>query len=140
MTLYLDTSVLVAAFTTEAATPRVQQWFRAQPGDLAISDWVAAEFSSALAIKLRSGAISLEVRNEALSTFHQFALRSFSNFPVASEHFELAARFVDRYELSLRASDALHLAVAFDNGATLCTLDKKMASAGAALAVLTSLL
>jgi predicted nucleic acid-binding protein len=35
----------------------------------------------------------------------------------------------------LRAADALHLAIAKDIGATLCTFDKRLASAGKALGV-----
>jgi predicted nucleic acid-binding protein len=44
--LYLDTSVVVALLTAEPATGRVQDWLRQQdPAELAISDWVVAEFS-----------------------------------------------------------------------------------------------
>jgi predicted nucleic acid-binding protein len=42
---YVDTSVLVAALTRETRTTAMQDWLAAQtPGELAISDWVVAEF------------------------------------------------------------------------------------------------
>jgi uncharacterized protein len=66
--LYLDTSLLVAALTNEPETGRMQTWLGQQPlEDLAISDWVATEFSSALSIKLRSGQIGADDRAEALA-------------------------------------------------------------------------
>jgi len=60
---------------------------------------------------------------------------SFAVIPVTSSHFQTAARLADQYRLGIRAGDALHLAIALDRGATLCTLDKRLAEAGAALGV-----
>lgn len=66
--LYLDTSLLVAALTNEAETARMQSWLGEQQEDnLAISDWVATEFSSALSIKLRTGRLGMSDRAEALT-------------------------------------------------------------------------
>ena len=54
--------------------------------------------------------------------------------------FRTAARFADQHALGLRARDALHLAICADQGATLCTLDRRLSEAGPALGVKTMLL
>ena len=138
---YLDTSLLVAALTNEAETERIQGWLGQQAeGDLAISDWVATEFSSALSIKLRAGHIEAAHRADALAMFARLAADNFLVLPVSRLQFRTAARFADQHQLSLRAGDALHLAVCADHGTTLCTLDRRLSDAGPALGIKTMLL
>jgi predicted nucleic acid-binding protein len=140
LTLYLDTSLLVAALTIETNSSRIQIWLSQQaPGNLAISDWVEAEFSAALSIKLRTGQLAVEHRSRALAGFSALKFSSLTVLPVPAARFHDAARLADRYELGLRAGDALHLAICAGHGAELCTLDRRLASAGSALGVATSL-
>jgi uncharacterized protein len=139
--LYIDTSLLVAALTNEAETERIQGWLGQQAeGDLAISDWVGTEFSSALSLKLRAGHVEPAHRADALAMFSRLSADNFLVLPVSRLHFRTAARFADQHLLSLRAGDALHLAVCADHGATLCTLDRRLSDAGPALGIKTMLL
>jgi len=128
--IYVDTSAIVAALTEEVMTARTRAWFeRQESGTLAISHWVAVEVASALALKVRTKQLQLEERNLVSAMWRAMRETGLVMLPVRHEDFEHAARMSERYELGLRASDALHVAVAFSAGCTLVSLDKVMASA-----------
>ena len=134
--VYLDTSAIVAALTLEPHSERIISWMAEQPeGTLHVSDWCDTEVSSALALKLRTGALSVEKRAEALAMWHGWRDRVLTTSPIAASHFVTAAAYLDQHKLGLRAGDALHLAVAAAAGLRIVTLDRTMASAALELGI-----
>jgi predicted nucleic acid-binding protein len=71
--------------------------------------------------------------------FNKLVAESFTVLSVTGGHFRAAAKFVDQHTLGLRAGDALHLATASERGATVHTLDQRLAEAGPALGIATKL-
>jgi uncharacterized protein len=133
--------VVIAALTAEAATARVQAWLGAwAAGELAISEWGVTEVSSALSMKVRTGDLDLPARARVLAAFNRLVQDSLIVIAATGAHFHTAARFADRHELGIRAGDALHLAIAAGEGATLYTLDRRLFEAGPALGVATAMI
>lgn len=132
--LYLDTSLVVALITAERHTDEAQAWLGAQAaGDPVISDWVTVEAASALSLKERAGILSAADRAWADETYRALRHDVFEVVPVRHSALIEAAAFVSRAELSLRAADALHVAIAADHEARLCTRDVTQAKAAQCL-------
>jgi uncharacterized protein len=139
--LYVDTSVWVTSIVEEPRSIDVRSWMeQADPGELAISDWVLAEFSSALSLKVRTKQLDLDQRAAALGAFSAVISASLNILSISGRHFRSAAQFADNHATGIRAGDALHLAVAADHGAAVCTLDFTLAAAGPMLGIETILI
>jgi predicted nucleic acid-binding protein len=138
LTTYADTSVLITALTDEARAKEVFVWLEspaARLGGIMISDWTITEVSSALSLKVRVGAIDEARRVAAIALFERMIDESLVVAPIAHSTFRAAARLAGQPGLALRAGDALHLAVAVEQGVAVCTLDRAMATAAASLGV-----
>lgn len=130
---YLDSSVAVALIVSEPHSARVDAWLAARTGEeIALSRWVETEVAAALSGKVRLQREDERLLAEARSRFAE-VVRSSRRLPIYASHFDLATRFASHPESGLRSGDALHLAIAAEAGATLCTLDRRQADAGAVL-------
>lgn len=130
LTIYLDTSLLVSAMTTEPRSAESTRWLADhEDAGLVISDWVIAEFSSAVAVKQRRGDVGAADGAEARAMFATLVASVFDVVPVTRPQFRSAARLAEAVDTGLRASGALHIAIALDLGLALVTLDRGMARA-----------
>jgi predicted nucleic acid-binding protein len=133
---YLDSSVLVCMFSNEVRTSEVQAWRATlKDDDVWISDWNLTEFNSAMSFKRRTAQMSLVQRQEADVLFAAYIKRFPNVVKVSTLHFHRAAEIAGREDINIRAADALHLAIAEANAATVCTLDNKMQHAAGVLEI-----
>jgi len=130
--LYLDTSVLVSLFLRDDLTDRVLRWFGSVEDDLVVSDWSAAEFTSALGIRRRRGALDQSERDQAEAALDGW-LGRVERLEIGAPDFILARQLMRTELTALRTPDALHVAIALRWGATLVTTDRQMSQAAEAL-------
>jgi predicted nucleic acid-binding protein len=129
--LYLDTSLVVSLIAVEPSTSAAQQWLGEQGvEELVISDWVITEASSALSMIQRVTGLDGHARSRAERNLQALTAAVLGNLPVTRQAFRTAATTAGRADLSLRAGDALHLAVAAEHGARVATRDARQAEAG----------
>ena len=138
--LYLDTSVFVPLFVPEPESDAVRAWVNAHASEtLAISDWTLTEFSSAMGIKVRDKRLKSDQARKACALMHKLAADSLKVFTPTRSDYSKAAEHLGQHFLGLRAGDALHLAVAQNEGAEcLYTLDRRLIEAGRKLKIKTA--
>lgn len=135
MLLYLDASVLVAVMDDEPTRPLFDALLTDGSATFMVSDFAVAETSAALMALWRARRQSALSNQAELERLDQWAGDFTDRVHVASPDIEYAMRQVRRYDLVLRAPDAIHIATADRLGATLLTLDRGMARAAAILGV-----
>jgi len=126
--IYLDTSILVSLLVKEAQSAGVSAWFaRLSQEEITISEWTCAEFSSAIGMKVRTGELTTELACETLRTFRALAENSLKVLVPDRADYLLSSRYLEQFDLGLRAGEALHLAIAADHGArVIYTLDRRL--------------
>ena len=124
---YLDTSVLVPLYVNEQGSAEARRLLASRPpSELAISEWSRTEFVSAVGIRVRMKTLDRQAAGNIIGAFYRLASRALTLWPVETADFTLASRYLEKVELSLRAGDALHLAIASNHGADIYSSDHVM--------------
>ncbi|MBV9508980.1 MAG: type II toxin-antitoxin system VapC family toxin [Caulobacteraceae bacterium] len=133
MSLYLDASVLLPILIHEPSSPRIDRFMAEAAEPLLVSEFAAAETASALSRLIRIGHLNGDDAKERLLDFDAWRATETSLVDVESADVRSAAVIVRRFELRLRAPDALHLAISRRLDAVLVTLDIRLAQAAHAI-------
>ena len=136
MSTYPDASVLLPTLIAEPITEAVYDCLGADGRELLISDFAAAEVASALSRLVRMALLTDADASARLADFDAWRAAMSSPVDIAASDARLAYIYAGRFDLGLRAQDALHLAIARRFDATLVTLDRRLAIAARELGVL----
>ena len=138
---YFDTSFIAPLLLTEPASGRVEAYVRKlPPGELWVSHWTRVEFASLLAREVRTGGLKETTARETAARFETLIEESYEVLTPRSDDYDLAREYLLHFQAGLRAGDAIHLAVAKNNGVNiLLTLDQGMLKTGRLLKLPVSL-
>ncbi len=127
--LYIDTCVLLAVLMPEAHSTTAAAFLEQASAPLAISSWSITEIHSALGLKVRTKALSASQAEAVLHGFERSLAPGLLELELEPQDFRNANACLRGWRSSLRAGDALHLAIASGRGATLCSLDAPFVAA-----------
>jgi uncharacterized protein len=129
LTCYLDPSVVLPTLVKEPASATVDAFMSTVEQELLVSDFAAAEVASALSRLVRMGRLQANDGAACLTDFDVWRAAMTTVAEIHASDVRVAGVYVRRFDLGLRAPDALHLAIARRLDATLVTLDRRLASA-----------
>jgi hypothetical protein len=135
--IYLDTSFLTPLFREEATSAKVAEFLSQQAtGTLAVSKWASIEFASLTSRDVRINALTASQGHRLIEEFALMVTTSLVMLNPNANDFDLAQKYVANFVTQLRGPDALHLAVAHNNGMEfIATLDNGMLSAAKKLKI-----
>jgi len=127
MGIYLDTSALVPLFFHEAASAALRGRLRKER-ELWVSHWTLAEFSSAVAFKIRAGHTTAATAQAAHGKLQAVLTQGGLHVAeVQGADFERAAQLCTAHASGLRTPDALHAAIAARLRCIVLTADRGQA-------------
>jgi len=126
---YFDSSALVSLIANDPHSDAIFEFVAAFGSTIHISAFGVAEVSSAMSRMVRSGHIEATEADARLAYFDRWRAENTNLVEILETDFAECTAFVRRYDLALRAPDALHLAVARRNRLRLVTFDDRLARA-----------
>ena len=135
MSLYLDASAVMPTVVEDRFTQTVAAFLVNCGEHLVISDFGAAEVASALSRLVRMGELTATEAAQRLADFDAWRVGETENAEIDAHDCRLANTYVRRFDLKLRAPDALHAAICRRLQLQLVTLDRRLAAAARELGI-----
>ncbi len=135
MAIYFDASIIVSMLIREPLSERVSTLFQRPRETFVISDFAAAEVSSALSRHVRMRLETTESATGRLEALDRLKLRLQPTLALEPDDIRVAEAMVRTFELKLRTPDAIHAAVCLRHNYQLATLDTGLADAARLLGV-----
>ena len=126
MSIYLDVNVLVALFVLDPLNGRADKAMRSLRDDLIVSNLSVAEFSAAIARRVRMRDLSGSEARTAFTQFDAWCAGYTRTMEMEGSDVTAATGWMRRLDLPLRTPDALHIAIAQRTGCRLLTFDRTM--------------
>lgn len=135
MSLYLDPSVLVSMVLADAGSTRARAFVEECRQPVFLSDFGLLEVASAFGRLVRMKLLRAEDARRGVTDLRTWAARAATDTALQTSDLAFAEAALNGFKLNLKASDALHIAVAHRLRATLATLDGRQAANARALGV-----
>lgn len=132
---YLDTSALVSLLVPDAHTTAIRGFFRTGRPEAAVSSFGLAEFGATLGNKVRRQELSPSGAGLVFAALEGWTDGILTILDIDPADHHAAAALVRRFDLGLRAPDALHLALCQRLALPILTFDARQAAAARALGI-----
>lgn len=126
MTVYIDASAIVAVVGSESRSDAIDAFIQTVGAAAVVSDFALVESAAALARNGRIGRWTISEIARVYSDLDAWTSSIAERIDIVPDDIADATDFVRRSGLSLRAPDAIHIAVARRLDATLLSLDGGM--------------
>jgi uncharacterized protein len=137
---FVDTSIVIAFYLPEAYSQQVQALYATQPVPI-ISNLVEVEVVSVFSRLVRTQSLTLEEAQQAAVLFSSHVEQGFyRRLSLHTGHYRTARDYIARFDLPLKAPDALHLAAAALEQLSLVTADRQLARNAERLGITVELL
>jgi len=125
----------VSLFLPDRHTATIRSWLARTSPEVAVSTFATAEFASAISIAIRTRRLQPSDATRVMRVFDGWVERDAEIVDLEAADHSLAEAFVRRFELALRAPDALHIAICRRLSVPLATFDLRQEMAAGPLGV-----